>query len=62
MELYSFITLVALRMNAIKTLTSMETASWYNKNGELTFSDILVLVRRDIWFQEIFQSQKIYLI
>ncbi len=58
MGLYSFITLVALKMNQIKPLASMETSSWYNKNGELTFSDILALVRRDIWFQKNFSKSK----
>ena len=45
-------------MNQIKKLTSMEIASWYDKNGELTFSDILALVRRDIWFQKNFSKSK----
>jgi hypothetical protein len=58
MGLYSFITLVALKMNQIKILTSIEVASWYNKNGELTFSDILALVRRDIWFQKNFSKSE----
>jgi hypothetical protein len=58
MGLYSLITLVALKMNQIKALTSMEVASWYDKNGELTFSDILALVRRDIWFQKNFSKSQ----
>lgn len=58
MGLYSIVTLVALKMNQIKTLTTMETASWYNKNGELTFSDILALVRRDIWFKNNFSKSE----
>lgn len=58
MGLYSFITLVALKMNQIKTLTSMKDASWYDKNGELTFSDVLALVRRDIWLQKNFSKSK----
>ena len=58
MGLYSIITLVALKMNQIKKLTGMEVASWYDKNGELTFSDILALVRRDIWFQKNFSKSE----
>jgi len=52
MSLYSLVTLVALKMNQLKPLVSMNVASWYTKNGELTFSDILALVRRDIWLQK----------
>jgi hypothetical protein len=58
MGLYSLITLVALRMNQVKALISMEVTSWYDKNGELTFSDILALVRRDIWFQKNFSKSE----
>jgi hypothetical protein len=58
MGLFSFVTLVALKMNQIKVLTSMEMASWYNKKGELTFSDILALVRREIWFQKNFSKSQ----
>ena len=58
MGLYSFVALVALKMNQTKTLIGMEVASWYNKNGELTFSDILALVRRDIWFQKNFSKSE----
>ena len=48
MGLYSFVTLVAFTMHQIKPLVSINVASWYDKKGELTFSDILALVRRDI--------------
>jgi hypothetical protein len=58
MGLFSFVTLVALKMNQTKVLISMEVTSWYNKNGELTFSDILALVRRDIWFQKHFSKSQ----
>ena len=58
MGLYSFITLVAFNMNRIKMLASMESASWYDKKGELTFSDILALVRRDIWLQKSFSKSE----
>ena len=49
MGLFSFVTLVALTMHQTKALVSMEFASWYDKQGELTFSDIMALVRRSIW-------------
>lgn len=58
MGLYSFVTLVAFKMNQTKALVSMEAASWYDKKGELTFSDILALVRRDIWFQKNFSKSE----
>jgi hypothetical protein len=49
MGLFSFVTLVAFNMHQTKALVSIEVASWYNKNGELTFSDIIAIVRREIW-------------
>ena len=36
----------------------MEEVSWYDKKGELTFSDILAIVRRDIWVQKNFSKSK----
>lgn len=35
-------------MHQIKPLVSQEIASWYDKKGELTFSNILSVVRRTI--------------
>ena len=58
MGLYSFVTLVAFKMNQIKALASIEAASWYDKKGELTFSDILALVRRDILFKKHFSKSE----
>ncbi len=49
MGLFSFITLVGLNLHEKSTLLSMERATWYDKQGELTFSDIIALVRRSIW-------------
>lgn len=49
MGLFSFVTLVAFAMHQTKALVSMELASWYDKQGELTFSDIMAIVRRSIW-------------
>lgn len=56
MGLYSFITLVAFKMHQVKPLSTMEKSSWYDKKGELTFSDILAIVRRDIWIQKNFSK------
>lgn len=58
MGLFSFVTLVAFSMHQAKALVSMETASWYNKKGELTFSDILSIVRRSIWFGKYFSKSE----
>jgi hypothetical protein len=61
MGLFSFVTLVALKMHLLKPLISMETASWYDKKGELTFSDIIAVVKRSIWSKTYFsKSQKNY--
>lgn len=56
MGLFSFVTLVAIKMHQTKALVSMEMASWYDKQGELTFSDILALVRRTIWSNKCFSK------
>lgn len=59
MGLFSLVTLVAFKMHQTKALVSIETASWYDKNGELTFSDILAIVRRSIWSQKYFSKSEI---
>jgi hypothetical protein len=56
MVLYSILTLIALKMNNIKTLVIQETATWYDKQGELTFADIIAIVRREIWSQRYFSK------
>lgn len=48
MGLYSLLTLIAIKMN--------ETKAIIDKNGELTFADIIVAVRRSIWSKDIFHS------
>lgn len=58
MGLFSLVTLVAFSMHQIKALVSMETASWYDKKGELTFSDILSIVRRSIWSEKYFSKSE----
>jgi len=56
MALYSILTLIAIKMNKIKTLVVHETTSWYDKQGELTFSDIIIIVRKSIWSKRYFQQ------
>ena len=59
MALYSVLTLIAIKMNKIKPLVVCEITSWYDKKGALTFSDIIVIVRRSIWSKRYFhQSAK----
>lgn len=58
MGLFSFATLVAFKMHQTKALVSMEMASWYDKKGELTFSDILAIVRRSIWSNKYFSKSE----
>jgi hypothetical protein len=58
MGLFSFVTLVAFTMHQTKALVSQETASWYNKESDLTFSDLLVIVRRSIWSQKYFSKSE----
>ena len=43
-------------MHQSKPLVSMETASWYDKKGELTFSDIISVVKRSIWSNKYFSK------
>lgn len=58
MGLFSFVTLVAYKKHQTKVLVSLEIASWYDKKGELTFSDILVIVRRSIWSNKYFSKSE----
>ena len=53
MSLYSLITLVALELHKKKALLVAATTSWYDKQGELTFSDIILAVRRSVWSQRL---------
>ncbi|CZI73670.1 TPA: hypothetical protein JBA92_15130 [Legionella pneumophila subsp. pneumophila] len=62
MGLFSFVILFAFNMYQTKALVSMEMASCYDKKGELTCSDILVIVRRSIWANIYFQKLTISLI
>ena len=56
MGLYSLLTLIAIKMNETKAILVQETTSWYDKNGELTFADIIVAVRRSIWSKRYFSK------
>ena len=58
MGLFSFVTLVAFKMHQTKALISMETASWYDKKGQLTFSDVIAIVRRSIWSKRYFSKSE----
>jgi hypothetical protein len=58
MGLFSFVTLVAVNMHQIKPLISMEAASWYDKKGELTFSDIVSVIKRSIWSNRYFSKSQ----
>ena len=58
MGLYSVLTLIAIKMNETKVLLVQETTSWYDKNGELTFADILVSIRRAIWAKRYFSKSE----
>lgn len=58
MGLFSFITLTALKIHQIKPLVSLEAASWYDKKGDLTFSDIISVVKRSIWSNKYFSKSQ----
>ena len=45
-----------MSMNESKTIVVHETTSWYDKNGELTFADIIVEIRRSIWIKQHFSK------
>lgn len=57
MALYSLLTLIALEMNKKKALVVAETTSWYDKKGELTFTDIILAVRRSLWATRFSKSE-----
>jgi len=56
MGLYSILILIAIKMNKVRALVVHETTSWYDKQGELTFTDIIVIVRREIWSKRYFSK------
>lgn len=58
MGLYSVLTLIAIKMYETKRMLFAETTSWYDKNGELTFADIIVSIRRSIWSERYFSKSE----
>jgi hypothetical protein len=56
MAIYSILTLIAIKMHGLKTMVVHETTSWYDINSELTFSDIIVAIRRSIWIKQHFSK------
>jgi hypothetical protein len=58
MGLFSFLTLVAYKMHQTKALVSIEAATWYDKKGQLTFSDILSIIRCEMWTKKHFSKSE----
>jgi hypothetical protein len=58
MGLYSVLTLIAIQMHEAKRMLIAETTSWYDKNGEFTFADIIVSIRRSIWSARYFSKSE----
>ena len=58
MALLSILVLVAVKMHETKKLVVQETTSWYDKKGELTLADILMVIRRSIWVKMYFSISK----
>ena len=56
MKMSSFLNERPLYMT--NTLVTMEKAAWYNKKDELTFSDIIAIVRRSIWSNKYFSKSE----
>jgi DDE superfamily endonuclease len=55
MALFSIVTLASLDMFKSQTLPLL-SSSWYDKKGEVTFSDVIAFVRRDIWRHRYFND------
>ena len=58
MALLSILVLVAVKMHETKNLVVQEKTSWYDKKGELTLADILMVIRRSIWVKMYFSISK----
>lgn len=56
MALLSILVLVAIKMHESKKLVVQETTSWYDKKGELTLGDIIMVIRRSIWVKMYFST------
>lgn len=60
MALFSIVVLVAVKINETKKLVAQETTSWYDKKGELTLADLMMIIRRSIWLRMYFSMSKNY--
>ena len=58
MALLSILVLVAIKIHESKKLVVQETTSWYDKKGELTLGDIIMVIRRSIWVTMYFSASK----
>ena len=58
MALLSILVLVAIKIQETKKLVVQETTSWYDKKGELTLVDIIMVIRRSIWVKMYFSMSK----
>ena len=58
MGLLSILVLVAIKMHETKKLLVQETTSWYDKKGELTLADIIMVIRRSIWVKMYFSKSR----
>lgn len=58
MVLLSILVLVAIKMHTTKKLLVQEATSWYDKKGELTLADIIMIIRRSIWVKMYFSMSK----
>ena len=45
-------------LNETKKLVVQETTSWYDKKGELTLADIIMVIRKSIWVKMYFSMSK----
>ena len=58
MVLLSILVLVAIKIHTTKKLLVQEATSWYDKKGELTLADIIMIIRRSIWVKMYFSMSK----
>lgn len=58
MVLLSILVLVAVKMDETKKLLVQEPTSWYEKKGELTLADIIMIIRKSIWVKMYFSTSK----
>jgi|TARA_B100001964_G_C14175468_1_gene573611 hypothetical protein len=58
MGLYSIVTIIGLKLVDSKKLIQSEITTWYDKQSERTFSDILIAVRNVIWREKHFSKSE----